>query len=158
MAQRPFKFLIVADGTPESRPAAWFAALRAAHTGACVAILSVIEPHGFEHWLGVGEEIRREAREAAEQHLEDLSAEVRGCGVEDTEFIIREGDLRAELQHLIEEDRDIRILVLGSAAGANPGPLVSAVARGGRGMFGQRAIPIAVVPGVLTRQEIEEIA
>lgn len=158
MVQRPFKFLVVADGTPESRPAAWFAGLRAEHTGAGVAILSVIEPHGFEHWLGVGEEIRREAREASEQHLEDLAADVRSCGVSDIEFVIREGDLRAELQSLIEQDRDIRILVLGSAAGANPGPLVSAVARGGRGMFGKRAIPIAVVPGVLSRQDIEEIA
>jgi len=158
MSTRPYKFLIVADGTPESRPAAWFAALRAAHTGACVSILAVIEPHGFEHWLGVGEEIRREAREAAEAHLKALAEDVKECGAEDVEFIIREGELRIELMHLIEEDRDIRSLVLGAAPRGDPGPLVSALVRGARGMFGKREIPVAVVPGALTRKEIEDIA
>jgi hypothetical protein len=155
---RHFKFLVVADGTPESRAAAWFAAYRAVHTGARVAILAVIEPHGFEHWLGVGEEIKRDAREAAETYVRQLADEVKSCGVGDVEFLIREGELRVELMHLLEEDRDIRILVLAAAPGGNPGPLVSALARGGRGMFGKRAIPVAVVPGALTRKEIEEIA
>ncbi len=158
MESRPFKFLVVADGTPESRPAAWFAGLRAAHTGARVAIMAVIEPHGFEHWLGVGEEIRREAREAAEAHVTGLAEEMKALGATDFEFVIREGELRTELMHVIEEDRDIRVLVLGAAPGGNPGPLVSMLARGGRGMFGKRAIPVAVVPGALGRKEIEEIA
>ena len=158
MEPRPFKFLVVADGTPESRPAAWFAGLRAAHTGARVSIMAVIEPHGFEHWIGVGEEIRREAREAAESHIHSLAEEIRAIGVSDVEFIIRDGALRVELMHVIEEDRDIRILVLGAAPGGNPGPLVSALARGGRGMFGKRTIPVAVVPGALSRREIEDIA
>ena len=158
MEPRAFKFLVVADGTPESRQAAIFAGLRAVHTGARVSVMAVIEPHGFEHWLGVGEEIRREAREAAETFTRDLADEIRELGVSDVEFIIREGELRTELMHVIEEDRDIRILVLGAAPGGNPGPLVSTLARGGRGMFGKRAIPVAVVPGALTRQEIEDIA
>jgi nucleotide-binding universal stress UspA family protein len=157
MEPRPFKFLVVADGTPESRPAAWFAGLRAAHTGARVSIMAVIEPHGFEHWLGVGEEIKRDAREAAEAQLSELADAVKSCGAEEVEFIIREGELKGELMHVVEEDRDIRVLVLGSAPGGNPGPLVSSLARGG-GIFGQRAIPVAVVPGGLSRQEIEEIA
>lgn len=158
METRPFKFLVVADGSAESRLAAYFAALRAAHTGAIVSVLAVIEPHGFEHWLGVGEEIRREAREAAEAYMKELADEVSACGAGPVEFNVREGELRVELMHLIEEDRDIRILCLGAAPGGAPGPLVSALARGGRGMFGKRAIPVAVVPGSLTRREIEDIA
>jgi hypothetical protein len=158
MQPRPFKFLIVADGTPESRPAAWFAGLRAAHTGARVSIMAVIEPHGFEHWLGVGEEIKRDARSAAETHIIELADCVKSCGAKEVEFDIRDGELRGELMKMIEEDRDIRVLILGAAVGGNPGPLISTLARGGRGIFGARAIPVAVVPGGLTRQEIEEIA
>lgn len=158
MQKRPYKFLVVADGTSECRLAAYFAALRALHTGAIVSVLAVIEPHGFEHWLGVGEEIRREAREAAEIHMQDVSEEIHACGSWPVEFHVREGELRIELMHLIEEDRDIRILCLGAAPGGAPGPLVSALARGGRGMFGKRAVPVAVVPGSLTRREIEDIA
>lgn len=155
---RPFKFLVVADGTPESRPAAWFAGLRAAHTGARVSIMAVIEPQGFQHWIGVGEDIKRDARAAAEAHLVDLSEAVKSCGVVEVEFVIREGELRDQLMRVIEEDRDIRVLVLGAAVDGNPGPLVSSLARGARGIFGARAIPVAVVPGGLSRQEIEEIA
>jgi nucleotide-binding universal stress UspA family protein len=158
MQTRHFKFLVVADGTPESRPAAWFAGLRAAHTGARVSMVAFIEPHGFEHWLGVGEDIKRDSRAAAEAHLVDLADAVKSCGADEVEFLIREGELRDELMRVIEEDRDIRVLVLGAATGANPGPLVSSLARGGRGIFDKRAIPVAVVPGSLTREEIEEIA
>jgi nucleotide-binding universal stress UspA family protein len=159
MQTRHFKFLVVADGTPESLPAAWFAGLRAAHTGARVSIVAVIEPHGIEaHWLGVGEDIRRDARAAAEAHLIELADAVKTCGADEVEFIIREGELKDELMRTIEEDRDIRVLVLGAAPGGNPGPLVSSLARGGRGIFDKRAIPVAVVPGSLTRQDIEEIA
>ncbi len=87
-----------------------------------------------------------------------LAEEMKALGATDFEFVIREGELRTELMHVIEEDRDIRVLVLGAAPGGNPGPLVSMLARGGRGMFGKRAIPVAVVPGALGRKEIEEIA
>jgi hypothetical protein len=153
---RGFKFLLIADGSLESRPAAWFAARAASRVGAQVTILAVIEPHGFEHWLGVEEEIRREARETAESELLALADELKAGGVEDVEFIIREGELKTELIQVIEEDLDIRGLILGAAATGDPGPLVSALARGS--IFGQRVVPVVVVPGSLDRAEIEEIA
>jgi nucleotide-binding universal stress UspA family protein len=158
MAERFFKFLVVADGTPESRLAAYFAALRACHTGAKVSLLAVIQPADFHHWIGVSAEMEREAREQAESLLRELGDEVMQETGTPSEYIIREGDLRVELMHLIEEDRDIRILCLGAAPGGNPGPLVGALARGGRGMFGKRSIPVAVVPGSMTRQDVLDIA
>ena len=47
------KFLVVVDGTPEAHAALRFAARRAHGTGGSVALLLVIEPGGFEHWLGI---------------------------------------------------------------------------------------------------------
>lgn len=157
MSERPFKYLVIADGSEESRLASYFAARRARHTNAKVALMAVLEPSGFHHWLGVGAEMAREDREEAERRLEDLASEV----IEETgdapEFIIREGEVRACLREVVEADRDVRILVLGAAHGSHPGPLVQALVRG-RGLFGARAIPVAVVPASITREEIRDLA
>ena len=56
------KFLVVLDDSRECLNAMRFAAMRAAHTGGGVAILSVIPPDEFNHWIGVGEVMREEAR------------------------------------------------------------------------------------------------
>ena len=46
-----------------------FAAMRAMKTGGGVAILSVIPPDEFNHWIGVGDLMREEARARIEAHL-----------------------------------------------------------------------------------------
>ena len=63
------KFLIVVDETPECMNAMRFAARRAQKTGGGVTMLYVIEPDEFQHWMGVAEVVRAEAREAAEARL-----------------------------------------------------------------------------------------
>jgi hypothetical protein len=57
------KFLVVLDDSRECLNAMRFAAMRAAKTGGGVQILSVITPEEFQHWIGVGEIMREEARE-----------------------------------------------------------------------------------------------
>ena len=64
------KFLVVLDDSRECLNAMRFAALRAAHTGAGVTILSVIPPEEFQHWIGVADIMRAEARERIEAHFE----------------------------------------------------------------------------------------
>jgi nucleotide-binding universal stress UspA family protein len=72
----------------------------------------------------------------------------------DPELIIREGNSADQILQLIEEDRDIAILVLAaSAAKEGPGPLVSAVA--GRGTA--FPIPVTIVPEQLTEEEIDAL-
>ncbi len=56
------KFLVVLDDSRECLNAMRFAAMRASNTGGGVVILSVIPPDGFNHWIGVGEVMREEAR------------------------------------------------------------------------------------------------
>ena len=71
------------------------------------------------------------------------------------ETIIREGKAHEQIVDLIEEDPDIRVLVLGaSSAKEGPGPLVSAIANWGSGSF---RIPITIVPGDLTEEQIDEL-
>ena len=53
------KFLVVLDDSRECLNAMRFAAMRAAHTGGGVTILSVILPDEFNHWIGVGDVMAR---------------------------------------------------------------------------------------------------
>ncbi|MCH8188657.1 MAG: universal stress protein, partial [Proteobacteria bacterium] len=67
----------------------------------------------------------------------------------------REGVPHDAILAHIEEDQDIRILVLGAAAGSEgPGPLVNLMA--GK-MAGTMHIPVTVVPGNLTVTQIDEL-
>ena len=70
------KFMVVLDDTRECLNAMRFAAMRAAHTGGGVLILSVIPPEEYQHWMGVADLMRAEARERIE--AKDSPA-VRSC-------------------------------------------------------------------------------
>jgi hypothetical protein len=132
-----------------------FAARRAANTGGGVTMLFVIQPEEFQHWAGVADIMAREKREEAESRLAALSDEVRSLSGVMPEFAIRDGDPDDEVLALIGEDPEIRVLVLGaSESGEGPGPLVSALVakRGGR-----MPVPVTVVPGGMTLDEIDEI-
>jgi len=139
------------------QPAARYAAHRARNTGGKVAVLAVIEPSSVEPWLGVGETMRREAMEEAEAALESLAEDIEGVTGERPELLVREGEAIQCIRKLIEEDESISILVLGAASqGDGPGPLVTSLSRG-RSLFGERAIPVTVVPGDLSDETIEAL-
>ena len=136
------KFLVVVDETPECEVAIQFASRRAKHTKGGVVLLAVLEPGGFEHWLGVEKVMKEEARQEAEKIVPEL--------------VIREGKKAEMIAGLIKEDPDISILVLAAGTGKEgPGPLVQMVAGGADAGF---SIPVTVVPGSLTDEEIHDLA
>lgn len=152
------KFLVIADTSEESANAAYFAARRAKHSGGRVTLLTVVEPTNFEHWLGVGETMRREATDAAEAALESLAEDVEAETGTRPEMLLREGELLVMLRDVIEADRQIAVLILSSSKiDDTPGPLISTMARG-RGLFTGRKIPVTVVPGTLSCEEIDRLA
>ena len=148
------KFLVVVDETPECAQAMRFAARRAQSTGGGVTLLYVIRPEEFQHWMGVAEVMRAEAREAAERRLADLAAELRALTGITPEFDIREGKTAEEVLELIDEDPDFGVLVLGAAESENPGPLVTQLVTR---MAGRLPIPVTIVPGGLSMERIDEI-
>jgi nucleotide-binding universal stress UspA family protein len=123
--------------------------------GGGVTLLRAIAPADSQLWAGVGEIMREEAREEAEKLLQKLADQVqRDSGIV-PELVIREGRTKDELLALIAEDPSIRILVLAAAAGKEgPGPLVTALA--GQ-MSGNLRIPITVVPGTLSDEQIDDL-
>ena len=153
------KFLVVADDTPEFQAALRFACRRARSTGGYVALLKMIEPAVFEHWSGVREEIARQQRQEAEAELQASAEYVQTETGLPPEFLIQEADsTRAALRHVLSEDPDIKIMVLAAAVGGRgPGPLVSAIAKEGV-KWGARKVPITIVPGDLTDEEIADLA
>lgn len=149
------KFLVVVDDTPECRVALRFAARRARATGGGMTLLYVMEPAEFQHWMFVGDLMEQEAREDAERVLHGLATEVNALTDIMPELVVRGGRRNEELLALIESDPDIRVLVLGAAPGPEgPGPLVSALAGQLSGSF---SIPITVVPGTLSDEQIDEL-
>ena len=61
--------MVVLDDSKECLNAMRFAAMRAANSGGGVTILSVISPDEFNHWIGVSDIMREEARERIEVHF-----------------------------------------------------------------------------------------
>jgi nucleotide-binding universal stress UspA family protein len=149
-------FLVVVDETEEMRVALRYAALRARHTGGKVALLYVIEPSDLTQWMAVENLMREERRQDAEVLLQKLSSEVvELCGSLPVLFI-REGHRRDELLALLDEEPTISILVLAAGTGAEgPGPLVTQLV--GK-MTGRMRVPITVVPGNLSDEQIAALA
>jgi hypothetical protein len=103
--------------------------------------------------------MRDEAREEAERILHDVAEEVNQVSGRMPEMIIREGKTREQIQQVIKEDPAVKILVLGAASGQkNPGPLISAIATGGFVEDPEmRLIPLTIVPGSLSKADIDEL-
>ena len=142
------KFLVIVDESPECAKAVTFAALRVRRTGGAVALLSVIEPDQFQHWLGVEEVMRAEAYESLEALQSRYAANIAAFGSIKVEKIIREGKKAEEIDAQIAEDPDIAILVLAAAdSSEGPGPLVASIASRGANAF---RVPVTVMPGTIS--------
>jgi hypothetical protein len=131
-----------------------FAAMRAMKTGGGVAKLSVIPPDEFNHWIGVGDLMRDEARARIEAHFDVFAKWMRDSNNINPELIIREGEPVKEILSFVTDNPDIGILVLGAGTDNNgPGPLVSQLSKSS----GTFPIPVTIVPGNLSKEQLEAI-
>lgn len=148
------KFLVVLDDSRECLNAMRFAAMRAANTGGGVEIISIIPPEEFQHWIGVGDIMRAEARERIEAHYEVFAKWMRDKQKIDPHLVIREGEAVPEILAQIRDDPEIGVLVLGAGSEkGGPGPLVTQLTKSS----GSLPIPITVVPGEMSRERLESI-
>jgi nucleotide-binding universal stress UspA family protein len=155
MGQRVF--LVVVDESEEMRSALRFACRRAQHTRGRVALLYVIEPVEFQHWIGVGRVMEEEARLEAERKMQTLAAEVFAQTGTMPAVHIREGQRAEQLITLLSEEPSISLLVLATAEeGNDPGPLVTYLMKNiGQNKF---RIPVTLVPGYLSEEEIDALS
>ncbi|MBI3445183.1 MAG: universal stress protein [Magnetospirillum sp.] len=148
-------FLVVVDDSPEMQAALRFACRRARSSDGQVALLRVIEPAEYQHFASIGNLMRAEAREAAEQLLNRLAGDVNQMSGHLPVLYVREGNPRDELIALIAEEPSISVLVLAADTGpGGPGPLVTALT--GK-YIGKLRVPLTLVPGSLTQAQIDSI-
>ncbi|MRU16006.1 universal stress protein [Roseovarius sp. A21] len=148
------KFMVVLDDSRECLNAMRFAAMRAAHTQAGVEVLAVIPPEEFNHWIGVGDIMREEARERIHAHFEVFAKWMRDKQGVDPELVIREGEPVSEIIAQVQDDPEVGVLVLGAGTGKKgPGPLVTQLSRNA----GDLPIPVTIVPGDLSKERLEAI-
>lgn len=147
--------MAVVDQTPECSRAVLYAGYRARNSGGGVVLTFIVPQQDFQQWLGVGDIMREEAMEEANAALAKTAQFIREkVGIE-PELVIREGQPVEQIHALIEEDRDIAILVLASGSTKEgPGPLVSSVA----GRSAAFPIPVTVIPDALSDEEIEALS
>jgi nucleotide-binding universal stress UspA family protein len=149
-------FLVVVDDSPEMPVALNYASRRAQRSGGHIAMLHVIQREESHGLASVEALMREEARQEAEQLMQRLARTVHDEAGVMPIIYLKEGSLRDELMDLVTHDPSISILVLAAGTGPEgPGPLISYLAT--KGMLKLR-IPVTIVPGNLTQEQIDAIA
>jgi len=158
---RPIKkrlrnLVVVVDDSDESKVAIRFAAARAAHiTGGGLILFHCIRPGEFQHWIGVADRMKEEARENATELLTQVAAKLHAyCGV-DPAIEIAEGEPPQELLKFIQKQDDIFGLVLGAGGEDEPGPLVDYFT--GAEISGLTC-PVILVPSGMSSDQVDSMA
>jgi nucleotide-binding universal stress UspA family protein len=146
-------FLVVIDGTAESRLALRYAARRAAVLRSELVMLHVVAPAAFMQWGGVQDAIEAEALAEAEALLGALAEEVAA----ETGIVARQAVRRGEVAETVAQVAadGVRNLVLATAAKGAPGPLVAFFS-------GEAAarLPclVTIVPGGLSDEDVARLS
>jgi nucleotide-binding universal stress UspA family protein len=151
------KYLVVIDDTEECDRAVYWAAKRAGRTKSQLVMLRVIDTgERNQQWLGVADIMKAEANEEAKVALDKATERAKKIAAKiKPERVVREGDIATEILALIESDEDIALLVLGAGiAQEGPGPLVASLTS----TAGAFPIPVAIVPGHLSDEDIDALA
>jgi len=150
------KCLVIVDDTAECDRAVYYASRWAVRVGGGVVMLRVIETEDRnQEWLGVADIMRAEAEEGANAALDRAAGRANGIAAITPERVVREGQASQQILDVIEKDVDIAMIVLAASVGAEgPGPIITTLAK----TAGSFPIPIAVVPGNLSDNEIDALS
>ena len=149
------KFLVIIDDSPELETAVRFAAKRAHNTKGGIVLLNIIEHSDPQQWQSIEEIIKQESRDYSEQKLKKWSQIVHDISGATPEIVIKEGITSECIIEFLQEDDQIRFLVLAAAEGDEPGPLVSLLAGKKSGIL---PIPVVVIPSGISNDSIDDLA
>ena len=149
--------LVVADNSSEMRIALEYACARSKKTGRKIIIATFVEPIDVLTTQGVSEIMINEAREEAESRLKEAASFVKNKTGELPALSLREGETIAELKKLIDEEKNINVLVLASKSdenGKDPGPIITSLVSN---EITNLRVPIMIVPGNFSEEHISQI-
>lgn len=148
--------LVIADGSKEMEVALQYACARSKKTDRKIIIATFIEPIDVLTTQGVQEIMKNEAREEAEIRLQKASTIVKVSTGLTPVLHLREGKIIDELIDLIEEEKNINVLVLAAKVDEKgPGPIISALTTK---EYSRLRIPIMIVPGNFSKEHIALIS
>ena len=150
-----WKFLIIADDTAEFAKVLRLASKRAEKVGGSILLLHIIPPADFQHWTSVKDIMEEEAMEEAVELVESHANEIKRISGLDAETVIRKGKPEEVISEIIAEDHDIHLLVLGADVDGDPGPLIRSFREV---LLNVLHMPVLVVPGNMTEEEIDKFA
>lgn len=144
--------LVIADGSEEMEVALQYACARSKKTDRKIIIATFIEPLEVLTTQGVEEIMKNEAREEAEVRLRKASSIVKESTGLTPVLQLREGKIIDELIALIEEEKNINVLVLAARVDEKgPGPIINALTTK---EYSRLRIPIMIVPGNFSKEHI----
>ena len=147
--------LVIADESKEMEVALEYACARSKKTDRKIIIATFIEPLDVLTTHGVQEIMKNEAREEAESRLQNASNIVKKSTGLKPLLKIREGKSIDELIALIEEEKNINVLVLAANVDEKgPGPIVSALTSK---EYSRLRIPVMIVPANFSKDHIAQI-
>lgn len=149
--------LVIADNSPEMEIALEYACARSKKTSRKIIIATFIEPLDVLTTKGVIEIMKNEAREEAEKNLQKAAAIVKEKTGDLPALSIREGETISELKKLIEEEKNINVLVLAAKSNTNdrnPGPIITSLVSN---EITNLRVPIMIVPGNFSNEHISLI-
>ncbi|MCD6035745.1 MAG: universal stress family protein [Rickettsiales bacterium] len=153
-AQRA-KLLVCVNDSAHSRVAIRFACGKARQSGCPVEFLTVISPVDFQTFGTVADKMRTEKWQDAENLLQRLAEEVQDYARIIPSLSVREGRIEEEIISAVQEDASINMLILGISP-HTPGKdaLIPQLASK---LGNELLIPMLIVPGNLTEQQIHEL-
>lgn len=149
-------YLVCVDKRPESRVALRLACIKAQKRGGAVNILHVVPPSDFQTLSSISEKIREEQRAEASVLLDQLAGEAYDSSGVNVRKLLREGPIGEEILAAAQEDFNVNMLVLGVAPGSgNHGKLLAWLTAQ---LGGKLLVPLMLVPGNLTDQQLDELS
>ena len=146
--------LVIADHSKEMDIALQYACSRSKKTNRKIIIATFIEPLDVLTTQGVTEIMQNEAREEAEKRLKHASTIVKNITGIMPVLYVREGEVIKELKALIEEEKNINVLVLAANVDEknnDPGPIISSLVSK---ELSNLRIPVMIIPGNFSKEHI----
>jgi nucleotide-binding universal stress UspA family protein len=147
--QKDATYLICVNGEEYSKVALKFACMMAKKRKAKLILLHVTEPVDYQGFGAIDNKIKAEAEKNAKKLLTNLTKEIDM----DVVLLHKEGFIGEEIIKVAEENHYIDLLIVGAAAETGTKsktlhPLVSSIGT-------KIMVPMVIVPGNLTDQQIE---
>ncbi len=148
-------YLLFVDDSEEFPLALEYGLALAQSNNAHIGLLHVVEDEEFQQWGTIQDKMRREMRENAENLVWSYAKRVdEACGMKSSLFI-EQGNKFDAVVRIIDEDPNIKMLILAANDASNPGPLVAHFTAKG---LARLRVPLVVVPGHLSEKDIEAVS